>query len=73
MAVHLKLTKNLPEHHRNSRFGTDFQKNLLCSYTKIRIASCRNREVIRGGADANSTETDYMYMGNGFFFPKYFL
>ena len=44
---------------RNSKFGTDFWKNPLCSYTKIRIASCRNREVIRGGAGANSTETDY--------------
>ena len=44
---------------RNSKLGTDFPKNPLCSYTKTRIASCRNREVIRGGASANSTETDH--------------
>ena len=44
---------------RNSKFGTDFRKNPLCSYTKIRIASCRNREVIRGGAGVFSTEMDY--------------
>ena len=44
---------------RDSKFGTYFRKNPLCSYTEISIASCRNREVIRSGASANSTETDY--------------
>ena len=44
---------------RNSKFGTDFRKNPLCSYTKIWIASCKNREVIGDGAGVFSTETDY--------------
>ena len=45
--------KNPSRAPRNSKFGTDFRKNPLCSYTKIRIASCRNREVRRGQLNWN--------------------
>ena len=47
---------------RTSKFCTDFWKNPLCSYTKFWFASCRNREVIRGGAGVFSTEMDYTHI-----------
>ena len=70
MAVRFDLLKTHWEPSRaprNSKFGTDFRKNPLCSYTKIRIASCKNREVIGGGAGVNSTETDYTYVYSFFY------
>ena len=39
---------------RDSKIGTDFQKSLLCNYTKFQVASINNNKVIRGGAGANS-------------------
>ena len=56
---------------RNSKFYTDFWKNPLCSYTKIWFASCRNSEVIRGGAGVFSTEMDYTYIYNQLLFNVY--
>ena len=44
---------------RDSKIGTGFWKSLLCKYTKFQVASFNNKKVIRGGAGANSTETDY--------------
>ena len=45
---------------RVSKIGTDFQKSLLCYYTKFQVASINNKEVLRDSACANSTETDYI-------------
>ena len=33
--------------------------NILIFYSPVKIMSCRNSEVIRGGTSANATETDY--------------
>ena len=54
----LKLAENLPEHLETPNLAQIFGRTRYAATPKLELLAA-GTEVIRGGAGANSTETDY--------------